>query len=401
MTASISSKRVRFPVLVVDAHERMAVAAIRSLGRAGYPVHAGSARRYAMGWGSRYTKCVARCPRYESPHFVPWLREYCHAHLIRCIVPTDDLLLAIRHAYEEFEPLLPLIDDKKAVYAGLSKFDLFSKLSCNSGECRAATNLAPFLLVRRDCSLPNIDDIESLGAPFYVKADAVASVSGTSSVVRVVQTSHEALDLTAKSLDEYDKIVIQGHVPGDGVGAFLLRWNGRVRARFMHRRLHEIPGSGWSSLRTSWWHDAIMADAENKLGSIQWEGVAMLEYRWNPETDEFWLLEMNSRFWGSLHLALYAGVDFPRLLLDAFHGLGRETVDGRESNVSCRNFALECRYVQSRLRTNGTSVAKKLGLLLEFLLLSLDPRIKSDLWFPGDRRVWWLQFRQYLVAGPN
>ena len=383
----------------MDVHERMAVAVVRSLGRAGYPVHASSARRYAMGWGSRYTHRAVNCPPYESPHFPKWLRDYCREHCISCIVPSDDLLLAIRREYDQFCPMLPMSDNMDIVYAGLSKFDLFSTLSRGNDNHQAAAHLAPFLIAYRGDKLPAEKDIELLGGPFYVKTDAVSSTAGRASAVRVAHTSREALDLMSGSLDENEKVLIQGHVCGDGVGAFLLRWKGQVRARFMHRRLHELPDSGWSSLRTSWWHDAIMADAEKKLAAINWEGVAMLEYRWNPQTDDFFLLEMNGRFWGSLHLALYAGVDFPRLLLDEFQGFNGETVEGKESNVRCRNLALECRYVQSRLHSKDTSVAGKFGLLLEFVLLTLDPRVKSDLWFPGDRRVWWLQFRQYLAAG--
>ena len=56
------------------------------------------------------------------------------------------------------------------------------------------------------------------------------------------------------------------------------------------------------------------------LRRIGWNGVAMLEYRRDPSTGDFRLLELNARFWGSLHLALAAGVDFPRLLLDAWLG---------------------------------------------------------------------------------
>jgi len=60
-------------------------------------------------------------------------------------------------------------------------------------------------------------------------------------------------------------------------------------------------------------------DALAKIKAMKWQGVGMMEYRWDPTTDQFYFLEMNGRFWGSLHLALFAGVDFPALLLDAFH----------------------------------------------------------------------------------
>ena len=42
----------------------------------------------------------------------------------------------------------------------------------------------------------------------------------------------------------------------------------------------------------------------------------MVEYKVSEATGEPYIMEINGRFWGSLQLAVDAGVDFPRLLLD-------------------------------------------------------------------------------------
>lgn len=42
----------------------------------------------------------------------------------------------------------------------------------------------------------------------------------------------------------------------------------------------------------------------------------MAEFRAVPSMDDFWLMEVNPRFWGSLPLALFAGADFPRALVE-------------------------------------------------------------------------------------
>ena len=88
--------------------------------------------------------------------------------------------------------------------------------------------------------------------------------------------------------------------------------NGHPRARFAHRRIHEVPHTGGvSSFRESVRLPDIEAHALSVLRRIGWNGVAMLEYRRDARTGDFRLLELNARFWGSLHLALAAGVDFP------------------------------------------------------------------------------------------
>ncbi len=58
----------------------------------------------------------------------------------------------------------------------------------------------------------------------------------------------------------------------------------------------------------------LEAYAETLLASVNFHGVAMVEFKHDEETGRSWLLEVNPRFWGSLALAIQSGVDFPYLL---------------------------------------------------------------------------------------
>jgi len=49
------------------------------------------------------------------------------------------------------------------------------------------------------------------------------------------------------------------------------------------------------------------------LGPLGWHGVAMMEFKQDQRTGQSFLMEVNGRFWGSLQLAIQAGVDFPYL----------------------------------------------------------------------------------------
>ena len=116
----------------------------------------------------------------------------------------------------------------------------------------------------------------------------------------------------------------------------------------------------------------------------------MLEYRWDPETDRFHFIEMNGRFWGSLHLALFAGVDFPKVLLDAFLGRPVTPVTAFQQGIRCRyTFPKELQYVWSRLSDRKLSLRAKLWTIVEFVLLGLNPRVRSDLLFSRDRGLYW------------
>ena len=47
------------------------------------------------------------------------------------------------------------------------------------------------------------------------------------------------------------------------------------------------------------------------MRKLHYSGVAMVEFKINPKTNEWVFMEINGRFWGSLPLAMAAGVDFP------------------------------------------------------------------------------------------
>jgi predicted ATP-grasp superfamily ATP-dependent carboligase len=49
------------------------------------------------------------------------------------------------------------------------------------------------------------------------------------------------------------------------------------------------------------------------LRSLNWHGPALLEFRVDPETGAAHFIELNARYWGTLDLAIQAGIDFPTL----------------------------------------------------------------------------------------
>jgi hypothetical protein len=109
--------------------------------------------------------------------------------------------------------------------------------------------------------------------------------------------------------------LIQERIVGPGMGVFVLCDRGRVVATFAHTRLRERPPSGGVSvLCESAPFDPEMRDqAIRLLEPLGWHGVAMLEYKQQLLTGRPVLMEVNGRFWGSLQLAVDAGLDFPFL----------------------------------------------------------------------------------------
>ncbi len=336
MSRSIRRLRSGLPVLVSDVQTMGALAVVRSLGRGGYPVHASSPDPEAIGFRSRWATRRVTSPSYTDPGFGAWLDKYLKEYGIHAIVPSDSFLLAIRSRYSDYASLLPCSRHDGVIYLGQSKARVFDALTAPGSS--VADHLPRSIHLRLDAKHPPRTGLEALGAPLFLKVDALHARQHAPSRVVRADSAAEALAQIALLQEDYEEALIQGYVPGRGVGACFLRWNGAVLAEFQHRRIHEVPHTGGvSSLRESFVHEAIREDAAAKLAHLGWQGVAMLEYRLDEATGQYAFLELNGRFWGSLHLALYAGVDFPAILMDAFHGLPRPDRPQYRAGVRCRN----------------------------------------------------------------
>ena len=387
-------ERERFPVLVPEAHTMGAIAVIRSLGRAGYPVHAVSPRPDAIGLRSKFCAHATECPAYRQGRAIDWFGDYVGKHGIRAIVPSEGFLVAVRPDMATFLPLMAVPQDEAQVIAALCKSDVHEALSAAPAEVR--TGLPPSLISRATAPVTH-DALAGRTGPFFLKVDAFHSRNESDSEVVEAATAEEAQESARALHERYDRVLIQGFVPGRGIGVFLLRWKSRELACFMHRRLHEVPHTGGaSSLRQSIRDEAALDDARRKLEHLDWEGVAMMEYRREP-SGQLHFIEMNARFWGSLHLALRAGVDFPTILLDALRGDEQEPVTRYRIGTRCRiTFPRDAEYVWSRMKDRNLSLGARLWPIPEFFLNGLDPRVKSDLWMRGDCGLYWVAVGRFL-----
>jgi len=108
------------------------------------------------------------------------------------------------------------------------------------------------------------------------------------------------------------RYLVQQFVPGAGIGVAAFMHKGDPIATFVHRRIKELPASGGVSVVSeSVERDKALVDkAIALLRAIEWEGVALVEFRRAADGTD-WLMEVNGRYWGTLPTAIAAGVDFP------------------------------------------------------------------------------------------
>lgn len=151
--------------------------------------------------------------------------------------------------------------------------------------------------------------------PYVIKLLASNSAKG----VFHVDSAAAVLPMVERLIREFKLIEdrfpqVEAKVEGEGWGCSALYWQGEPVAFFSHRRLREkIQTGGTSTMREAAKNIDVESAAKKIFDSIGWHGLAMCEFKVCPKTGRFWFIEVNPRMWGSIPLAIAAGVEFPYL----------------------------------------------------------------------------------------
>jgi predicted ATP-grasp superfamily ATP-dependent carboligase len=168
--------------------------------------------------------------------------------------------------------------------------------------------------------LPMPAEIEGMNFPLVLKPRSSEEPTGRGGMratgrPRYAQDPEQLHTALSEMQHRCSSILVQEFIEGAGAGYFALLNHGELRAEFAHRRIRDVhPTGSGSALRESAPVDPkIRASSLALLRALNWHGVAMVEFRLRSDGVPVFL-EVNGRFWHSLPLACYAGVDFPALL---------------------------------------------------------------------------------------
>jgi predicted ATP-grasp superfamily ATP-dependent carboligase len=274
---------------------------------------------------SRYAARTACYPSpYEDPTgFVEWAREFLARERIQVALPitevTTDLLLRHRSLWPNV--LLP--------FAPIATIDALSdKVALYERALTLGIPVPRSVVVHSAADLAKA--IAEIGFPAVLKPARSRIRRGnrflSTSVVRV-DDPDEALRQAAMPAFSASPYLFQGLVAGEGNGVFALYNHGQAMGFFAHRRLREKPPQGGVSVLSESCSPApeSLLLAKKLLDDAAWHGIAMVEFKGR------YLMEVNARCWGSLQLAIDAGADFPRLLIEqAINGTASEIGEYRK-----------------------------------------------------------------------
>ena len=378
-------------VLLTDGNERATLAAARSLIAADWDVGVAAARsrRFSLAGVSRG---VRRLPLRTDPladpaGYATEIGDLARQHEVRVVLPiTDASVEAILRGREHLPPRAAL------PFPDLTTFRAAADKGAILGSARAAGLAVPDTIVLSDATvdLPGDEFFPAVLKPHR------SVVGGRHFGVQFVDTRNRCRAALRAMADAAFPVLLQRRVRGPGEGLFVLRWKDRIVAEFAHRRLREKPPEGGVSVyRESIALDPELAAAGRRLlEALDWQGVAMIECKRDEVSGRPVLMEINGRLWGSLQLAIDAGVDFPRLLVAC--ALGRRVPRVKQYRIGVRSRWLwgDIDHLYLQLR-NGGGARGKARALRDFVRTGFH-RTREEIWRWRDPAPFLLESLQQL-----
>lgn len=382
-------------VLVLDANQRSALAVTRSLGKQGVPIFTAEETQTALAAASKFSN---RYFKYPSPgrypeQFIEVIKNIVTEQRIDILLPMTELTteLLLTHKAELHDAVVPFPD-----------IDTVASLSDKNRLMKQAESLGiPIPRTWYADTPKNLPcNLSDLPYPIVLKP-------GKSWIYHEQQWRRAAVrfadnaDAAKKILDtdwsfKAHPFMIQEKVAGFGAGVFAIYDNGKPLAFFAHRRLREKPPSGGVSvLSESTLVDPVLEQhARTLLDNANWHGVAMVEFKVSADGTAY-LMEINTRFWGSLQLAIDAGVDFPWLLYQLACNEQPEAVTDFKTGVRLRWLLGDIDNLYLTLRDSHYSPTAKLNAIRHFLTPS--PFItRHEVNRLNDIVPAWFELKQYL-----
>lgn len=306
----VSTPRPPRTALVLGSDTRSFLAVVRSLGRQGVQVHVAPYDFSSAALSSRYIRGVHRLPPLQADpeEWIVALLALCERIAPDVVFPCDDRgIIPLHHFRQRLGALRVALPGPEALAA------FFDKHQTRQLAAQCGVPTAPGRLLDPDDTADTL--ASEFGFPLYLKPCSSYELSSIESRQNVIACkSSRQLRQALSTIGRHQRFLVEAHSAGTGVGLSVLCHDGEVSHAFQHRRVREPVGGGGSSYRRS---EAVSADLEQMTRALcraaKLEGVAMFEYRVDDATGRKILLEVNARFWGSLPLAVAAGVDFPAL----------------------------------------------------------------------------------------
>jgi len=318
-------------VLLTNGQLRKTLSAARSLGEKGINVIVSETTRFNPSAFSKHCgkSFVYPSPKKSSDKFYNWLLSTIKEYKCDVIFPMDDDVMDI--VIENREELSKLINFALPSY---ESYIIFRDKALSLKKAIAASINCPKTFFPE-----SIKDLELCRSEIVYPVIIKPRKSSGSRGIKLIE-SYSELVTEYEIIDrEFPSPIIQEFIGyGERIDICLLYdKNSELKASFAQKELRHFPiEMGPSTLQESIYMPDLVKDCDNLMRSLNWVGVAEFEFMFDSRDQTYKFMEVNPRFWNSLHAATLAGVDFSYLLYKISMNENVDNVNNYKLGVKCR-----------------------------------------------------------------
>ena len=318
-------------ILLTDAQQRKTLAVARSLGKRGLHIMTAEETRYTPASFSRYCSkhLISPNPQKEPEAYYCWLKKTLERYPVQTLFPMDDATLRIVMEHRgELEKYCRILLPPAEAYT----------IAADKGLSVLAAQKAGLACPQTE-QVQNVAEVTEIAQrikyPVVIKPRKSSGGRG----IRVVRNKEELERVYLEIHRAYPYPLIQEYItPGERYDVCLLFDREQtLRASFVQKEIRHFPlENGPSTVQESVYFPELVDSAASLVKDLNWCGIVEVEFMLVVNDGKMKFMEINPRFWNSLHMAILAGVDFPWLLYQLCMDRHIENVFTYRTGVKCR-----------------------------------------------------------------
>ncbi len=194
-----------------------------------------------------------------------------------------------------------------------------------------------------------------------------------------------------------DNVLVQEYHPGVEDHVQVLMHKGEPFMVGEYIGEHHMPLAGGVTVqRVTCRHEDVINDAVRLLKAIAWEGIAGVQFHYDPKTGKYIFLEINPRFIGGLPTVIRAGFDAPFLLWQSHFEPEKMRQAPYRLGLRTRILGGDANWMLGMIRGDplppGQKRLSKVSAISRFLW-NCGPWTRDDTFWWRDPRPFWVDLR--------
>lgn len=258
---------------------------------------------------AKFSKHISYYKHYEKASDKDWLNtisKEIEIHDISVIIPIaeEEIKFFIRN--QQFLPrsvkviALPEIDNFETAISKHKLSHFLKKHNLTHPKYRYFDNFESY-------------SKEKLGLAFPVLIKPMHEKGGDG-IVKF--NTHKELSLYLDEHSNIEELLFQEYIEGYDIDCSVLCLNGKILTHTIQKGKLKgdnafAPQLCFDFLK----NDILLSVVTQLMQNLNWSGVAHIDLRYDKNADDFKIIEVNARFWGSVEASVFAGINFPDLAI--------------------------------------------------------------------------------------